>query len=105
MLTDAPNTVPGAVLLSDRGGAQVLVDGARRRARRSRALPVIERVDANQLMTVGNAAERRWTRGPWTDGWRSAALGTRPPGQRGRDAGFLPVPGRFDVLVDSVGSG
>jgi len=65
MLSNTPDTVPGAVPLSDRGGAPpLLADGAARRARRSRA----ECVDANWLTTVGDAAERRWTRGPWTDG-------------------------------------
>ena len=36
------------------------------------------RADAARLTTAGDAAERRWTRGPWT------ALGTRPPRRQRR---------------------
>ena len=41
------------------------------------------RADADRLMTAGDAAERRWTRGPWRGGWfggagYTAAGTTRP---------------------------
>ena len=41
------------------------------------------RVDVDRLMTAGDAAERRWTRGPWRGGWfggagYTAAGTTRP---------------------------
>ena len=49
----------------------------------SRALPLCARADADRLMTAGDAAERRWTRGPWRGGWfggagYTAAGTTRP---------------------------
>ena len=36
-----------------------------------------ERVDADWLATARDTAERRWTRGPWTDGWPAGPTTTR----------------------------
>ena len=53
----------------------------------SRALPVCPCVYADRLMTAGDAAERRRTRGPWTDrmvfgGAGHTAAGPRRQGGR-----------------------
>ena len=44
---------------------------------------VCARGDADRLMTAGDAAERRWMRGPWRGGWfggaRYTAAGTTRP--------------------------
>ena len=41
------------------------------------------RADADRLMTAGDAAERRWTRGPWRGGWFGGA-GYTAAGRQGR---------------------
>ena len=95
MLTDVLDTVPRAVPLSDRSGALLLLaDGATRRARRSRALPVKAwtptgwQRQGTQLSGGGRAGRGR------TDGVRHGRR-TNEAGQ-----GCWVLPDRFIVLVE-----